>query len=93
MYQLSALQIRDAFLKGEHSAEKIISYFLQRIEKYDPEIKSFLRIYNDRALTKAKELDEKKAQGKKLGKLAGIPIAIKDNIHVKGVPRKLSGSF
>jgi aspartyl-tRNA(Asn)/glutamyl-tRNA(Gln) amidotransferase subunit A len=83
MYKLSAIQLRDKFLRGECSAEEIIFYYLQRINKFDPELKAFLSIYQDRALNKARELDIKRLKGQKLGKLAAIPVAIKDNIHVK----------
>jgi aspartyl-tRNA(Asn)/glutamyl-tRNA(Gln) amidotransferase subunit A len=84
MHNLTAIEIRDKFLKGEISAVAITENFLNRITKYDKEIGSFLAVYNERALKKAKELDEKLKNGEKLGKLAAIPIAIKDNIHVKG---------
>lgn len=84
MYRQSARELHAHFTQGNATAEAITSYFLQRIEKYDPSIGAFLTIYKDRALEKARKLDLKRSQGSKLGKLAGIPIAIKDNIHVKG---------
>lgn len=84
LHTLSAIEIRDKFLKGEITAVSIVQTFLDRIAKYDDKIGAFLSVYNERALSKAKALDEKKSSGKKLGKLAGIPIALKDNIHVKG---------
>lgn len=84
MHTLSAIAIRDSFVKGETTATAIVQTFLDRIAKYDGQIGAFLSVFNARALAKAGELDAKRAAGKKLGKLAGIPIAIKDNIHVKG---------
>lgn len=84
MYSLSAIEIRDKFLRGELSAVAITQTFLDRIDRYDGQIGAFLSVFHERALKKAKVLDEKRAAGQKLGKLAGIPIAIKDNIHVKG---------
>ena len=84
MYTLSAIELRDKFLKGEFTAEAIIDTFLKRIEKYDPQIGSFLCVFKESSMKRAKELDEKQKSGKKMGRLAGIPIAIKDNIHVKG---------
>lgn len=84
MHSLSAIEIRDKFLRGEISAVAIVESFLKRIEAYDGQVGAFLTVFNDRALSKAKSLDEKRQAGHKLGKLAAIPIAIKDNIHVKG---------
>lgn len=84
MYSLSAIEIRDKFLRGEVTATDITRFFLDRIDRYDGQIGAFLSVFHERALKKAKELDEKRASGQKMGKLAGIPIAIKDNIHVKG---------
>ena len=84
MYKKSALQLRDAFTKGELTASEIISHYLQRIQTLDGELKSFLNIFADRAMEKAANLDLKRAAGQKVGKLAGVPIAVKDNIQVKG---------
>lgn len=84
MHTLSAIELRDKFLRGELSAVAITQTFLDRIAKYDSQIGSFLAVFNERAIKKAKELDAKRASGKPVGKLAALPIAIKDNIHVKG---------
>lgn len=84
MHTLSAIALRDKFLKGELSAVEITQTFLNRIEKFDGQVGAFLSVFPERALVQAKALDEKRQSGQKLGKLAGIPIAIKDNIHVKG---------
>lgn len=84
MHTLTAIQLRDQFIKGELTAVAITQHFLDRIARHDDKIGAFLAVFKDRALAKAKELDAKRAAGKQLGKLAGIPIALKDNIHLKG---------
>lgn len=84
MYRLSAIELRDKFLHGDITAVSIVDYYLKRIEKYDPQIGSFLRVYKDRAHKQAEILDKKRTGNTPLGKLAGIPISIKDNILVKG---------
>jgi aspartyl-tRNA(Asn)/glutamyl-tRNA(Gln) amidotransferase subunit A len=84
MHTLSALQIRDKVASGELTATAVTEFFLKRIDTLDPKIGAFLRTLPDLALAKAKEVDAKFARGEKLGALAGVPIAIKDNIHIKG---------
>jgi aspartyl-tRNA(Asn)/glutamyl-tRNA(Gln) amidotransferase subunit A len=84
MHHLSAIELREKFVKGELTAVAITSHFLNRIEQYDPQIKAFLAVFKESALKQAQELDARKAKGEPLGKLAGIPIAIKDNMHVFG---------
>ncbi len=84
MYQLSALEIHDLFMTGKASARSIAEYFLKRIEENDEKTNAFLSTFNARVLEKADLLDQKKKEGKPLGKMAGVPIAVKDNIHVHG---------
>ncbi|MEW6528907.1 MAG: Asp-tRNA(Asn)/Glu-tRNA(Gln) amidotransferase subunit GatA [Candidatus Micrarchaeota archaeon] len=61
-----------------------ISKLLDKIADKDPHINAFIEVYRDDALAKAKELDKKANEGKKLGKLAGKAIAVKNNIAIKG---------
>ena len=73
MYQLSAHALRDLFLKGEISAKEIAEASLKRIAHHDSKLGSFLSVFSEKAIEKAKALDEKRSQKKKLGKLAGVP--------------------
>jgi aspartyl-tRNA(Asn)/glutamyl-tRNA(Gln) amidotransferase subunit A len=84
IHTLSARELNQKFLDKSLSAETIIQHFLSRIESIDPEIKAFLRVYKESALEEARSQDARLARGEKLGRLAGVPIAIKDNIHIEG---------
>ncbi|WP_330204448.1 Asp-tRNA(Asn)/Glu-tRNA(Gln) amidotransferase subunit GatA [Cyanobacterium sp. Dongsha4] len=70
----------------ERSAVEITQEYLQRIGELEPKLKSFLCVTSDLALETAKQVDEKVAKGEEIGVLAGIPIAIKDNMSTKGIP-------
>ncbi|MBJ7449698.1 MAG: Asp-tRNA(Asn)/Glu-tRNA(Gln) amidotransferase subunit GatA [Parachlamydiales bacterium] len=83
MHHLSAHQLSDAFKKGEFSATTIVDHFLSRIRQHDEVLGSFLNLFEDRLHDTAKKLDHKRQMNQPLGKLAGVPIGIKDNIHIK----------
>ena len=91
MHTKSASKLHKAFVEGELTAEAITSHFLNRIKKCDGDLGAFLEVLSDRALEKAVALDAKRREGKPLGKLAGVPIALKDNIFIKDV-RVTAGS-
>lgn len=84
MHKLSAIEIKELFISGKASAVEIAKHTLNRIETFDDQVGSFLQVHTDRLIRKASELDAKKQAGKPLGLMAGIPVAIKDNLHIKG---------
>ncbi len=84
MYNKSAHDLHHLFVKGEISAKEIAESTLARIEKHDKKVGAFLSLFGDRLIERAKTLDLKRSSKQKLGKLAGIPLALKDNIHKKG---------
>ena len=69
----------------ELTSEEVVSYYLRNLSENEHEVNAFLTITADEALAKAKDIDKRIADGEKLGALAGIPIAIKDNICTEGV--------
>ncbi len=84
MHKLSARQLHERFVKGEISAREIVEKTYERIHQHDGQISAFLALLRERADKKAHELDQHRKEGKKLGKLAGVPVAIKDNILIEG---------
>ncbi len=69
---------------GEITSESIVKEYIDKILKSESTVNAFLSLNCDEALDKAKKIDERIKKGEKLGKLAGIPIAIKDNICTEG---------
>jgi aspartyl-tRNA(Asn)/glutamyl-tRNA(Gln) amidotransferase subunit A len=84
MYKETAASLHQLFLDKKLSAVEIVTYFLQRIEKLDGKIGSFLTTFPETALKKAHALDQKRERGERMGKLAGVVVGLKDNIHIKG---------
>jgi aspartyl-tRNA(Asn)/glutamyl-tRNA(Gln) amidotransferase subunit A len=84
MYKETAHSLHQHFIKKKISAEEIVRYYLKRIEAFDGRIGAFLSVFPERALAQARALDQKRAAGKEVGRLAGVVVGVKDNIHVKG---------
>lgn len=84
MNTFTAIELNKKFQKGEISAQAIVQNALNQIQAQDDEIKAFLSVFSERALKQAEEQDKRRARGEKLGRLAAVPIAVKDNIHILG---------
>jgi aspartyl-tRNA(Asn)/glutamyl-tRNA(Gln) amidotransferase subunit A len=82
----SIREITDAIKKGERSALEVTEEFIAHIESTESTVNSFLYTDFEGARAAAKAVDAAKADGATLGPLAGVPLALKDNIVAKGSP-------
>ena len=78
-------QWRDQLRSGEMSARELTDQYLKRIEAVEPSVHAFLEVTAERARADAERIDAARAAGEALPPLAGIPLAIKDNLCTKGV--------
>ncbi len=83
LHKLTITQAHDGLKKREFSSLDLTMAFFGRIEKEDKKTGAFINLSPETALNAAKKFDEKKG-GQDFHLLAGIPVAIKDNILVEG---------
>jgi len=86
VYDLTAMQLRQAHAAGELSAVAITEAFLERIRQQEPIIQAFLHVDETEAIRQAEAVDAKRRSGQPVGLLAGIPVGIKDLLCVRGTP-------
>lgn len=81
----TAAQIQQKLATGETSAEQLVAQSLAAIET-EAALNAFISVDHDGAKLRARELDDLRKAGEIPGPLHGIPVAVKDNIHVAGLP-------
>ena len=78
--KLTCKNLRDKIAAGEIKSINAVSAVFEQIEKNDAKIGAYISTFKEQSFAKAKEVDEKIAAQKPVGALAGVPIAIKDNM-------------
>jgi aspartyl-tRNA(Asn)/glutamyl-tRNA(Gln) amidotransferase subunit A len=81
----SALAIASGVRSGERSAVEVVEAHLARIEAAEGEIHAFNEVTAEAARAGAAEIDRRVAAGEDVGPLAGVPVAVKDNLCTSGV--------
>lgn len=85
LYEKTASELSSMLKNKECSSVEITESVYNRIDKVESKVNSYITICKESAIEKAKEVDNAFAEGKELSPLAGIPIAVKDNISTKGI--------
>ncbi len=79
--------------RAEAGAEAMTEAALARLADVGGQINAFISVRAEEALAEAREIDARRERGEPLGALAGLPIAVKDNIDVAGCPATAGSSF
>ncbi len=82
---ITAHELRDRVKRGDISAEEATRAALDRIEAVDGRLRAFLTVTPEAALDQARAVDAARRRGDRLGPLAGVPVAVKDNFCTEGV--------
>ena len=78
--------LRDRIVGGELTAEAAVRAALDAITRHDPALHAFTAVTVEGAIEDARAVDAARRRGERLGPLAGVPIAIKDNICTRTLP-------
>ncbi len=85
LHRRSVSELRAEVIAGRVSSVELTRYYLERIGRLDTRLNSYITVDGERALDRAKELDEGLGKGQEPGALFGVPIAIKDNLCTRGL--------
>ncbi len=89
----TAIEQHEALVNKEISAQELVQASIDRIEKLDTTLGSFNSLTVEGALKTAKEVDEKIAKNEQIPLLAGIPLALKDNMCAVGTKTTCSSKI
>ncbi len=82
--KLTALELAEKIKQHQIGVLDGVKYVFDNIEKKDPKVHAYLETWKKEAFTRAKQVEKGIADGTYTGPLAGVPIAIKDNICIRG---------
>ena len=85
LLDLTALELGAAIKKGETTAVEAAESCFARMKEMEPEVHAFINLDEERAMDQAKKVQKEIEEGKLTGPLAGVPVAVKDNICTKGL--------
>lgn len=83
--KMTAFEIKKGIEDKSFTAAEVVAALFERIKAVEPKVDAYLTLCEDYAIEQAKAVDEKVKSGAPLGKFAGVPIAIKDNMSTDGI--------
>jgi aspartyl-tRNA(Asn)/glutamyl-tRNA(Gln) amidotransferase subunit A len=85
LHELSIQQAHELLSSRQISSEELTRAYLERIQRLDPQIKSYVTVSEESALEQARDADQRIATGENLNPLTGIPYSAKDSLSTRGV--------
>jgi len=85
LHELSIQQAHELLSSRNISSEELTRAYLERIQRLDPQIKSYVTVSEEFALEQARTADQRIQTGEGLAPLTGIPYSAKDSISTRGV--------
>ena len=86
LWELTAEEIARGVAAREWSAAEVVESALLRTARVEPLLSAYLALYPEEARERAAEIDRRVAAGEAAGPLAGVPVALKDNLSLAGHP-------
>ncbi len=83
---VTASELASAVRSSNASAVEVTEQTLSAIDARDGELHAFLTVLGDSAREEAREIDRRVSAGEDPGPLAGVPVALKDNLCTRGIP-------
>jgi aspartyl-tRNA(Asn)/glutamyl-tRNA(Gln) amidotransferase subunit A len=83
---LPTVELRDRLASGALRAGEVAGAFLNRIAATEPQVHAWAWLDSDHVLAEAQRLDTLRANGRGIGPLHGLPVALKDIIDTRGIP-------
>jgi len=80
LLNMDCKQLRDEIAAGRVKSLAATEQIFEAVEKYEPIIGAYLSTFKEQALAQAQKIDDKIAASQPVGQLAGVPVAIKDNM-------------
>ena len=85
LYTLTAHEIRDMIREKKISSKEATQSAIDRIHQVEDKVESYVTVLEEEALAQAQTVDARLAAGEDVGALAGVPMALKDNMCTKDV--------
>ena len=89
----TAVEIAGQVASGSLTATSVLEEHLARIDAREADVHAFNLVTRESARATAQAIDESVAKGRPVGPLAGVPIALKDNMCTRGVPTTCSSKI
>lgn len=78
--QMDCVELRQAITNRQVTSLEVTQAVLDAIQRHDTKVGAYITVFAEQAFERARDIDRRIASGQALGALAGLPIAIKDNI-------------